>query len=182
MTRTLDTTTVQKPAYMAHFVLRARDLEAMIAWYGAVLGMEVVQRNEMLAFLTFDDEHHRMALVRTPQQEPAPGGAAGLDHVAYTFRDLGQLLGHYVRLRDAGIRPVWTINHGPTTSMYYQDPEGNRVEFQVDNFASRDALQAWMRSEAFRQNPIGVVFDPDKLVARFEQGDPIEELVRQGSA
>ena len=39
-----------------------------------------------------------------------------------------------------------------------------------------------MSSEAFKENPIGVQFEPDKLVARYEQGDPIAELVKQGSA
>jgi len=26
------------------------------------------------------------------------------------------------------------VNHRPTTSMYYRDPDGNRVELQIDNF------------------------------------------------
>jgi hypothetical protein len=39
-----------------------------------------------------------------------------------------------------------------------------------------------MKSEAFAANPIGVVFDPEKLAARYEQGDPIEELLQQGAA
>jgi hypothetical protein len=39
-----------------------------------------------------------------------------------------------------------------------------------------------MKTEAFAKNPIGVVFDPKRLVARYEQGDPIEELLKQGAA
>jgi catechol-2,3-dioxygenase len=105
-----------------------------------------------------------------------------MDHVAYTFNELGDLLSHYVRLKNEGIKPVWTINHGPTTSMYYEDPDGNRVEFQVDNFETEAELKGWMSTDVFEKNPIGVQYDPDKLVARYEQGDPIEELVKQGSA
>jgi catechol 2,3-dioxygenase len=40
----------------------------------------------------------------------------------------------YLRLRDAGIEPDICIDHGMTLSSYYSDPDGNRVELQVDNF------------------------------------------------
>ena len=30
--------------------------------------------------------------------------------------------------------------------------------------------------------PVGVNFDPEKLIDRFESGDPLEELVQLGSA
>jgi catechol-2,3-dioxygenase len=182
MKRPLDPKPLIRPAKFAHFVLRTRDLEASLAWYRKVVGMEVVFRNELIAFLTYDDEHHRMALVQTPQQQEPPPGAAGLDHVAYSFESLGDLLQHYKGLKAEGILPVWPINHGPTTSLYYADPEGNRVEFQVDNFATEAELKGWMESEAFAQNPIGVGFDPDVLLERYERGDPLAELVQQGSA
>ena len=48
--------------------------------------------------------------------------------------------------------------------MYYRDPDGNRVELQIDNFATAEEGQAWMLSPAFAQNPIGVEYDPDELV------------------
>jgi catechol-2,3-dioxygenase len=182
MSRTLASQTVFKPAYFAHFVLRVRDLEKCIAWYQTVLGMEIMHRGEKIVFLSYDGEHHRLALAQTPVEEPAPRGAAGVDHVAYAFADLGQLLAHYVRLKEVGITPALPINHGLTTSMYYDDPEGNRVEFQVDNFATESELKGWMASETFAENPIGVPFDPDKLVARYLQGDPLDELVKLGSA
>ena len=184
MKRTLDSQTVIRPAKFAHFVLRVRNLEESIAWYQTVLGMEVVHHARMIAFLTYDDEHHRLALVQTPvagDAAPVPG-APGLDHVAYTLRSLGDLLATYKRLKAKGILPVWPINHGLTTSLYYADPQGCRVEFQVENFDTPAKLRAFMESDAFAKNPIGVGFDPDKLVARYENGDPIEELLRQGSA
>ena len=182
MRRTLDDQTTLKPTKFAHFVLRVRNLDEMIAWYQTVLGMEIVHRGEKLVFLTYDDEHHRMALVETPVEQEAAPGAAGLDHVAYTLASLGDLLGHYKRLKAKGILPALPINHGPTTSMYYRDPESNVVEFQTDNFATEAELKGWMHSEAFSQNPLGVPFDPEKLVERYENGDPIEELLQQGSA
>ena len=40
----------------------------------------------------------------------------------------------------------------------------------------------WLRSGAFKRNPIGVELDPDVLCERFDRGDPVAELVRQESA
>lgn len=182
MARTLDPNAPARPSKFAHFVLRVRDLDRSIAWYEEVVGMEVVQRVGKLAFLTYDDEHHRLALGETPvESEPTPG-APGLDHVAYTLADLGALLSTYRRLEAKGYRPSLPINHGPTTSLYYTDPDGNGVEFLIDNFDSVELLQGWMQSDEFQANPIGVTFDPEKLVARYEAGDPIEELLKQGAA
>ena len=39
-----------------------------------------------------------------------------------------------------------------------------------------------MQSGAFARNLIGVEFDADKLVARYERGDPLEKLLQQGAA
>jgi len=182
MPRTLDATTVIRPAKFAHFVLRVRDLAESIQWYQTVLGMEIVHHAGMIAFLTYDDEHHRLALAQTPVAAEAPRGAPGLDHVAYTLSSLGDLLATYKRLAAKGIKPVWPINHGLTTSLYYEDPNGCRVEFQVENFTTPGELRGYMESAAFAKNPIGVTFDPDVLVKRYENGDPIEALLQQGAA
>jgi catechol-2,3-dioxygenase len=182
MRRTLDAETLIKPAKFAHFVLRVRRLDESIAWYQTVLGMEIVHRADKIAFLSYDDEHHRLALAETPVATEIVPGAPGLDHVAYTLRSLGELLSTYRRLEAKGILPVWPINHGFTTSLYYADPDGNRVELQVEHFDTPEALRGFMESEAFAANPIGVEFDPATLARRYENGDPLEELYRQGSA
>ena len=181
MVRDLNSKTPLKPASFAHFVLRVTNLKASIRFYEELLGMHVVHEAGFIAFMTYDSEHHRIALVATPVTDPSPAGAAGLDHVAYTFSSLEALLGSYLRLKAADILPVWSINHGPTTSLYYADPDGNRIELQVDNFDNEKQAQDFMDSTTFAQNPIGVEFDPDKLVQRFLAGDSLEELKRQGA-
>ena len=82
-----------------------------------------------------------------------------------------------MRLKNGGIEPFWCINHGPTTSMYYKDPDANRVELQVDNFPSTDETNRWMQSGEFAANPIGVVYDPDELLKRYRAGEPLATLV-----
>jgi catechol-2,3-dioxygenase len=165
-----------KPRQLAHVVRRTSRFEEMVRWYCTVLGAEVVHSDGMLAFLTYDEEHHRIAIAGIPGLEEQPAMAAGTDHIAFTYADFGDLIHTFKRLKAVGIVPYWCINHGPTTSMYYKDPDGNRVELQVDNMPTADAIDAWMRSGAFAANPIGVVFDPEDLVARWEAGEAIETL------
>ncbi|GGP54209.1 VOC family protein [Saccharothrix coeruleofusca] len=167
------------PAKLAHVVLRTGDLQTMIDWYVAVLDARVVHANEQLAFLTYDDEHHRVALVNAGATERPTSAHSGLEHVAFTYADLGDLLDNYQRLKAAGTTPVWSVNHGPTTSLYYADPDGNKVELQIDNFDTDEQMEAFFASGAFAANPIGVEFDPDELHARLKAGEPRSELIKQ---
>ncbi len=164
------------PVQLAHIVRRTSRFAPMLNWYQTVLGAKVVHSDGVLAFLSYDAEHHRIAIAQIPGLEEQPAMAAGTDHVAFTYADLGDLLYTYARLKRAGIEPYWCINHGPTTSLYYKDPDGNRVELQVDNFPDAEAANRWMRGGEFAANPIGVIFDPDDLLARYTAGEPVEHL------
>jgi catechol 2,3-dioxygenase-like lactoylglutathione lyase family enzyme len=164
------------PAKFAHAVLATKQFKEMVDWYTTVLEAEVVHSNGMLAFMTYDDEHHRIAIAAVPGLADKPRHSVGLDHLAYTYANLGDLVFTYERLRDAGIKPLVTINHGPTTSMYYRDPDGNRVELQIDNFESVEELKGFFRSDAFEKNPIGVHFDADEMTRQFHAGVPEAEL------
>ncbi len=170
-------TEIITPTKFAHFVLRTGQKDVMRDWYCTVLGARVQYENDMLCFLTYDDEHHRIALAQIPGLEPAAGDTAGLDHTAYTYRTLEELLDTYERLKALDITPWWPINHGMTTSLYYRDPDGNGVELQIDNFATAEESNAFMRGDAFGQNPVGIIFDPDEMLARFRSGTPAAELI-----
>lgn len=104
---------------------------------------------------------------------------ATMDHCAYTYASLGDLLATYKRLRDGGILPYWCINHGPNLSFYYRDPDGNQVELEIDVFETREDVNAWYADSDFPTNPIGVKFDPDDLIARFDAGHAFTELTRR---
>src|SRR5262252_8870893 len=166
------------PAKFAHFVLRTGQFDKMAEWYQTVLGARIVFHDERLCFLSYDDEHHRLALINIPGLPVRNPDAVGTDHVAYSYNNLGELLSTYRRLRTHGILPHWPINHGVTTSMYYRDPDDNRVELQIDNFPTTEELQGYFQSAAFAANPVGVTYDPEQLVRDYEAGVPIADLLR----
>jgi catechol-2,3-dioxygenase len=166
------------PAKFAHAVLRTTRFKEMTDWYRTVLNAKIGYENNFLAFMTYDDEHHRIAIAAFPGVIERTPHAAGLDHLAYTYASLGDLVATYERLKAAGITPVVTINHGITTSMYYRDPDGNKVELQIDNYDDAQAMHDFMRSAQFEKNPIGVDFDPDELARGYHAGKPQAELIK----
>lgn len=171
--------TVVSPAKLAHFVLRTSRFDEIVDWYKTVLGAKPAFQNELLAFLSYDDEHHRVAVLNVPDLKPQPEGIAGVHHNAFTYASLRDLMATYERLRDIGIKPAFVINHGPTTSLYYADPDNNQIELQVDNYDAIEDATAFFYSEAFAENPIGVEFDPDDLLRRLKAGESEEELKRR---
>ena len=90
-----------------------------------------------------------------------------------------ELLSTYERLHELGIDPVFNVNHGPTTSMYYEDPDRNQIELQVDNFDDIDEASAFFYSEAFSENAVGAEFDPADLLRRLRAGETEAELKKR---
>lgn len=171
--------TMVSPSKLAHFVLRTSRYAEMLAWYKYVLNAEPAFESEALAFLSYDDEHHRVAILNIPELGDQPEGIAGVHHIAFTYDRLVDLLENYERLAARGIEPVYSINHGPTTSLYYADPDQNQLEFQVENFATVEESGKFFFSPAFAENPIGVEIDPADLLARLRAGEPESELKRR---
>ena len=167
---------IVSPVKLAHFVLRTSQFAEMLAWYKLVLNASAAFESPNIAFLSYDDEHHRVAFLNVPGLAPQSDGVAGVHHVAFTFGDLTTLLENYVRLRDLGIKPAWPVNHGPTTSLYYVDPDGNQLEFQVDNYDTVEAAGEFFFTEDFEKNPIGVDFNPEDLLARLRAGEDEAKL------
>lgn len=165
------------PAKFAHVALRTAQKNALRDWYCTVLGADVPHEDDAFCFLSYDEEHHRIAILQQDGLAPATPGAAGMHHMAYTYRSLEELLVTYERLKAAGITPWLPINHGMTTSLYYRDPDGNSVELQKDNFATAEDCTTFMHSGAFAKNPVGVSFDPDAALAALRNGTPAAKLI-----
>lgn len=180
--------TLYVPNYIAHWVIKTPRRDELIEWYKIVFGAEIVHSDKMITFLSWDQESHRLALVNLPKTvrfafplSRIRRKMIGVDHIAHSFDSLEKLLLSYAHIKQQGIKPVWCINHGPTTSIYYEDPDGNRHEFQVDNFATAEETKQYFNSKAFADNPIGVTFDPDYLLEQFNQGVPEKTLLKQGA-
>jgi catechol-2,3-dioxygenase len=167
------------PNHFSHFAVRTSRFQEMRRWYQTVLNASASFENDQLCMLTYDEEYHRLALINVPGLQAPRDEAWGVVHVAFTYKTLLDLLATYVRLRDEGITPVRPIHHGTAISMYYKDPDGTAVELTVDAYPDRAKLAAYMETEEFKANPIGVFFDPESLLDACRAGTPEQELMRR---
>ncbi len=170
------------PSKLAHVVYRTRRFEEMLVWYGTVFGARVQYQNPALAFLTFDDEHHRFAfadlsVIRPDEDDKNDRGMVGVDHVAWEYASLRDLLENYAELKSAGILPYWAVHHGVSASLYYADPDGNQMEFTVDAFPNKAEASAYFQSQQIDDNPVGVEYDPDDWFSRLSAGASETELL-----
>ena len=160
------------PSELVHTVIRARELEPMVDWYVQALGCEVAERSESLALLRFDHRLLRILLVADKTLERGAGDQ-GYDHFAFEYRTMDELVVRtYARLAESGVKPYWCTNHGMTTSIYYADPDGNKVEMQVDNFPTKAEGLAYIRGPDFARNPVGIDFDPTRWSPRYAAARP----------
>lgn len=185
------------PNKLAHVVLFTGQLPTMRDWYLNVLDARVVHENPAVAFLTYDEEHHRIALADrnavmqaaegldaliSASDDSAPPSDApqnrGLAHIAFAYDSARTLLENFERLERDAITPVYSVNHGTTTSLYYADPDGNSIELQVDNFDTIEEGTEFMESESFAKNPVGLPVDPRDLLDRLRAGEAEAALIR----
>ncbi|KAF9260578.1 Glyoxalase/Bleomycin resistance protein/Dihydroxybiphenyl dioxygenase [Marasmius fiardii PR-910] len=157
------TNKVIPPSKLAHVVLRTNKFKEQREFYKTFLGGYEVHGTDFLTFITYDDEHHRIALFNDPSTRNKDYKTCGLEHIAFTFDSLKDLCTAYRQRKALGIEPGWCVNHGPTTSMYYRDMDGNMLETQADNFDDPEEATKYMLTPEFAENAAGTDFDPEEL-------------------
>ena len=113
---------------VGHVVLNVKDVQTSVKFYTEALGMEVMRlREDSAAFLSFGTQHHDIALFKASAD--AEMGKLGLNHIAFQIEggetELRQLYG---RILQHGAKVDYTTDHGMTHSVYFFDPDGNRLE------------------------------------------------------
>src|SRR6202035_659203 len=181
----LNTETTIHPAFQ-HLGVTTENLDGLIDWYQTVLGMWVVTRTDnpagahdgpgslRVAWLTNDEVNHRMGIIEMPGLSADPDRARHhrLQHVAFAYNSLDDLLGSYLRLKALGIMPVLVTDAGSQTAFYYEDPDRNSIELNTLNYGDHwSAIEHMQNSPDFKRQSLGMFVDPDKLVDARTAGD-----------
>lgn len=167
-----------KPAFH-HVTFKTSRLDEMVAWYGMVVGARPTFQDANNAWTTNDEANHRVAFLSAPGlgDDPDKRSHNGIHHSAFEYESFADLMSSYARLRDEGIEPAFSLDHGMTISIYYKDPEGNFVELQCDSYGDWRQSSEWMRSSPdFASNPIGTFFDPERVYQAHKAGQGFDEL------
>jgi len=69
-----------------------------------------------------------------------------MHHSAFEYESFFDLMSSYARMRDEGIVPDFSLDHGITMSLSYKDPDGNFGELQSDNFGDWKRSTEWMQT------------------------------------
>ncbi|WP_420563647.1 VOC family protein [Thalassobaculum sp.] len=123
-------------AGLDHVVLRARDIDAMLAFYRDVLGLKVAKHNEPLGLWHLDAGGSMIDLVDVNGKlgkagGPAPGGAPNVDHVAIKLAKFDEAaIRSYLASKGVDAEEAKTRfgARGDGPSIYMRDPDGNGVE------------------------------------------------------
>lgn len=178
---------------ISEIILKTGGIEAMKAWYATVLGLGPFFEHQPatagrpgdyggqtrasdlhMCFFRLSIDYPNTQVIGIFQE---PGvlpssekDRPGLHHMQLMARDLDHLCERYEQLRELGMRPHRSADHGPMTSFYYRDPDGNNVELTAQNFPTLDAMIEFMSSDVFKANPSGRELDPEDYVAAWRAG------------
>ncbi len=117
-------------AQLAHVGLFVRDLDVMVAFYTRVLGLVVTDSGDYymggrIAFLSRNaDEHHQIVMA----SGRAEGNPTTINQLSFRVNSLEDLRRYYISLVAERVREINPRDHGNAWSIYFSDPEDNRIE------------------------------------------------------
>ncbi|MBK8742772.1 MAG: VOC family protein [Betaproteobacteria bacterium] len=166
---------------IGEIVLRTPRYVEMKAWYRKMLGIDPFVEHvrdeangvnppfaQMCFFQLFFEHPYQEMLVLfdIPGTLDRTTGDSGLHHMQLRNASPAVLCERYRRLRRDGIMPHRAMDHGPSTSFYYRDPDQNVVEIAASNFRTSEQVLASFGTESYSRNPAGSVVDPEEYSRR----------------
>lgn len=122
----------------SHVGIHVSDLDGMARFYTRLLGLVVTDRGRLdtprgpveLVFLSGDpDEHHQLVLC---SGRPRDAGYNVVNQLSFRVDGIAALRELNRRLQAEPVTEIAAVTHGNAVSVYFLDPEGNRVELFFD--------------------------------------------------
>ncbi len=147
---------------LCHIGLYAFDLEKMVDFYTRVFGLVVTDRGHSkragnIAFLSgTSDEHHQIAIA---EGRPKDATFTTINQVSFRVKGLDELKRYYTFLVNEKVANLDPRDHGNAWSVYFSDPEGNRMEVYTPSH--------WYVGQPFGQ-PLDLTQPKEAILAKTE--------------
>ncbi len=118
--------------YLSHFELYVRDTVSMEEFYTSYLGFVVTDRGEgknAMVFLSRNPAEHHQLVLNPRQSHKAV--ESPVDHISFRIDSIANLRVFHKALLSSSTT-FETVSHGTTWSIYFRDPEENRLELFTD--------------------------------------------------
>jgi catechol-2,3-dioxygenase len=149
----------------SHVGIHVTDLEVMERFYTRLIGLAVTDRGRLetprgpvdLVFLSGDpDEHHQLVLC---SGRPPDVAFNVINQLSFRVSGVPALRALHERLRTEPVTEIAPVTHGNAVSVYFRDPEGNRVEFFCDT--------PWYVTQPVRE-PVDLSLSDEALMRMLE--------------
>ena len=123
--------TTPKPR-LTHMAIFTYDLEKMVDFYTRVIGLVVSDRGTassgkaQMVFMSSDPHEHHQFVLATGRPDYASFSIA--QQISFLVNSLDELRTMHDRVAAEGMNITRTVNHGNAWSVYFEDPERNRIE------------------------------------------------------
>jgi catechol 2,3-dioxygenase len=123
------------PLSMSHIGLYVHDLPRMEGFYARALGFTVTDRGKVrgadIVFTSWDPkDHHQVALVSGRPKDLAYNH---INQISFRVASVEDLQAVWKRVKsEADVTDMRAMDHGNAWSLYFRDPEGNRLEVFCD--------------------------------------------------
>lgn len=119
----------------SHIGLYVANLDTIVRFYTDIMGFHITDRGTLgeapIVFLSQNPlEHHQIVFIGG---NPAGHSAALLNQMSFRLDSLASLLTFAKRLEGEDVSDLEPVIHGNAWSLYFRDPEGNRVEVFADS-------------------------------------------------
>ncbi len=148
-----------RPA-LTHLGFYVTNMALMVEFYTSQLGMVVTDRGEAAGaawtFLSGDPREHHQVVLATGRP---PGSFQLINQVSFRLPDLEGLRTYHRHLSSIDATGLEAVTHGNSWSVYFRDPEGNRIELYCSS--------PWYVSQPMRV-PVDLTQSADDLLAQTD--------------
>jgi len=132
-------TTMSVPSVaFSHVGFFVHDVGVMEDFYSRVLGFTVTDRGELetprgpvyLVFLSRDPNEHHQIVLATGRPEHLPFNV--INQISFRVPDVAALRHFHTALQGEKASELAPVTHGNAISLYFRDPESNRIELFFD--------------------------------------------------